>query len=200
MKKNKIMSLHQLSDIQKQVHPICPPTSKSMTSLVQPSASLVAATMPSSTAAKVVLVAFTLACFARPVSSPERLTRVLVSAISAAEDASHHIVEAGYFHREYAALTKRLTSLQVDVSLLREAALRDSRSSWAPFSQRIQFRRMFAILRCIREVQALKTDIEILKECQLRELPLETAITVTARTISMRRRPQISTSSPGDQA
>ena len=52
-------------------------------------------------------------------------------------------------------------SLQLSVSLLREAALRDSLSYWAPSLQFFKFRHTLTILRCIQEIRALETHIEV---------------------------------------
>ncbi|KAJ7509939.1 hypothetical protein B0H11DRAFT_1901294 [Mycena galericulata] len=174
-----------------------------MSPLNESSASFLTAALPTSTTAKIILIILTLVCMAYiiRVISPAHLTRVLVSSLAAAEHALLHAIESGTFRSEYAALAERLTSLQLDVSLLREASLCDSLSYWAPFSQFFKFRRALAILRCIQEVRALETDIEwrrlsevdskILKEFQLRKLPLETSTAAAARAISMRRRLQI---------
>ncbi|KAJ7454059.1 hypothetical protein B0H11DRAFT_2245177 [Mycena galericulata] len=130
--------------------------------------SFLMAALPPNTAAKSVLVTFTLACIAYiiRVTSPAYLTCVLVSSLGAAEHALLHTLESGTLRCEYAVLAERLASLQVDF---------------------FEFRRTLPILRCIQEVRALETHIKILKEFQLRELPLEAA-TAAARTISMRRR------------
>ncbi|KAJ7509930.1 hypothetical protein B0H11DRAFT_2216794 [Mycena galericulata] len=101
-------------------------------------ASLLTALLPTSTTAKLILIVSTLARMAYIVRafSPARLTRVLVSYPSATEHSYMQGVESGSF--EYAALAERLTSLQIDVSILREEALRDSLSRCAPFSQYFQ--------------------------------------------------------------
>ncbi|KAJ7504223.1 hypothetical protein B0H11DRAFT_2221663 [Mycena galericulata] len=125
----------------------------------------------SSTAAEIALVVSTIACMAHIIQ------HVLL-----------HTAEVGTFRSECAVLAEWLASLQLDVSLLREAALRDSLSYWATFLQFFKSRRTLAILRRIQEVRALEIHIEILKEFQLREFPLEAATAATARTISMRRR------------
>ncbi|KAJ7509937.1 hypothetical protein B0H11DRAFT_2184387 [Mycena galericulata] len=161
-----------------------------MSPLNDPSASsLVTAALPTSTAAKIILVMFTIACMAYIIRiiSPAHRTCILVSSLAAAEHTLLHTVEAGTFRSEYVVPAERLTGLQLDVSILREAALRDSLSYWDSFSQFFKFRRALAILRYIQEVRALKTHIEILNELQLREL-LHEAETAAARTISMRRR------------
>ncbi|KAJ7509932.1 hypothetical protein B0H11DRAFT_2216796 [Mycena galericulata] len=179
-------------------------------SLANSSTPFLTAAMPTSAAAKSILVASTIACmvYIIRVTSPAHLTRVLVSSLAAAEHALLHTVESGTFRSEYAVLVlakyeydtanghyavlaEQLTSLQLDVSLLREASLCDALSYWATISQFLNFRRTLAILRCIQEVRTLETDIEILKEFQLRELPLEASTAAAARTISMRRRLQI---------
>ncbi|KAJ7503343.1 hypothetical protein B0H11DRAFT_2357497 [Mycena galericulata] len=128
------------------------------------SASLLAAILPTSTTTKFVLIASILACLAYIVraTSPAHLTRVLLSALAATEDCFIQAVEGGSLHCQYiAAIAERLASLQIDVSTLREAALRDSLSDRTLFLQYFQFHRTFAILRCIREVRALETEIEV---------------------------------------
>ncbi|KAJ7432455.1 hypothetical protein B0H11DRAFT_2126144 [Mycena galericulata] len=157
-------------------------------SLADSSASFLEAAMPTSSAAKIFLIASTIVCMMYIISftSPSHLTHVLVSALAAAEHAFLHTVEAGTFRYENAGLAQRLSSLQIDVSLLREAALNDSLSNCAPLSQFFKFRRTLAILRCIQEVRALEIRIEILKEFQLRHLSHEAPAAV--RTISMCRR------------
>ncbi|KAJ7509927.1 hypothetical protein B0H11DRAFT_1901283 [Mycena galericulata] len=166
------------------------PASTLMPSSSESSASLLTALLPTSTTAKLVLTVSTLACMVYIVRaiSPTRLMRVLVSSLAAAEHSYIQGVESGSFVYEYAALAKRLASLQIDVSILREEDMRDSLSHCNAFSRYFQLQRTFAILRCIREVRTLETDIEILKEGQLRELPLEVATAAAMRTISMRRR------------
>ncbi|KAJ7504229.1 hypothetical protein B0H11DRAFT_2273415 [Mycena galericulata] len=161
-----------------------------MSSVGGSSASLLMATLPSSTAAKFVLVALVvagIACIIRA-TSPVHLIHALVSSLAAVESALIQVTESGTFRREYSSIAERLVSLQLDVSILREATLRDSLSGWAPFSQYLGFRRTLVILRCIREVRALEINIEILKELQLREFALEVAAAAAARTIFMRRR------------
>ncbi|KAJ7503351.1 hypothetical protein B0H11DRAFT_1906402 [Mycena galericulata] len=114
---------------------------------------------------------------------------VLLSSLAATEDSFIQAVEGGSLHCEYIApIAERLASLQIDVSVLREAALRDSLSHRTLFLQYFHFRRTLAILRCIQEVRAIKTNIEIFKEGQLWELSLEAAAAAATRTISMRRR------------
>ncbi|KAJ7430433.1 hypothetical protein B0H11DRAFT_2393716 [Mycena galericulata] len=170
-------------------------------SLANSSAPFLTAAMPTSAAAKIILITSTIVCMAYiiHVISPTHLTRILVSSLATAEHAFLHTLESGTFRCEYAVLAERLASLQLDVSLLHEAALRDSLSYWASFSQFFKFRRMLVILRCIQEVRSLATHIKksrslstsyykILREFQLRGLPLEAATATAARTISMCRR------------
>ncbi|KAJ7505615.1 hypothetical protein B0H11DRAFT_2334249 [Mycena galericulata] len=196
-----------------------------MSPISESSASFLAATLPISTATKFVLITSILACLAYIVRaiSPARLTRVMSSALAATEDSFIQAVEDGSFHCQYVgALAERLASqisLQIDVSILRKATLRDSLSHWTLFLQYFQFRRTLAILRCIQEARAIEANIEvgpsfsywtecralsathfkILKEGQLRELSLEAATAVAARTISMRRR-QLSLPSRGSNS
>ncbi|KAJ7511126.1 hypothetical protein B0H11DRAFT_2214962 [Mycena galericulata] len=158
-----------------------------MSSISESYSSLLASALSTSTT-KAVLVASTLAYIAYTIRaiSPTRLTQVLVSALASAENAYIQAIESTSFRCELSAAAERLVSLQLDVSILREAALRDSRSLWVPMSQYLHFRRARALLLCIWEVRALENDIEIIKEGLLRDIPLEAGVSV--RTISMRRR------------
>ncbi|KAJ7463868.1 hypothetical protein B0H11DRAFT_1922798 [Mycena galericulata] len=132
-----------------------------MSPISESSTSLFSAALPTSTT-KFILITSILACFGFIIHaiSPARLTRVLLSALAAAEDSYIQAVEGRSFHhcQYHAATAERLAST----------------SNCA--------------LRCIREVRALETDMEILKEGQLRELSLEAAMAAVERTISMRRR------------
>ncbi|KAF8216704.1 hypothetical protein K438DRAFT_1953607 [Mycena galopus ATCC 62051] len=132
-------------------------------------------------------------------TAPMRLTSTLVAAIHEAEKAYLGAIEAGMLPGSDVNVDLRLSrhrqSLQIQVSNIREASLRNSLSSW--LSLREYFRgRSLTILECIWEVQMLKTDIEILKEEQLRELnPLRL---VTATQTVFRRRRHSSRSTTGE--
>ncbi|KAF8216702.1 hypothetical protein K438DRAFT_2007508 [Mycena galopus ATCC 62051] len=119
-------------------------------------------------------------------TSPMRLTRNLVSAIDEAEKAYLGAIEAGALAGFDAKMEFRLSTLQIKVSNIREASLRNSLSIWLSLEEYCRGRSL-TILECMGEVRRLKTDIEILKEEQLRELnPLR--VGTATRTVFLRQR------------
>ncbi|KAJ7117756.1 hypothetical protein C8R44DRAFT_738635 [Mycena epipterygia] len=133
----------------------------------------------SATASKViigVLVLTTMMAFIVHLASPMRLTRVLVAAISNAEQTYLEAIETGVLSQSDVHITGMLSSLEIKVSHIREATLRNSLSRFGALCDFFQGR-SFTVVQCIREVRELEAHIEILKEERLRDPnPLEAAI------------------------
>ncbi|KAJ6527246.1 hypothetical protein DFH09DRAFT_164055 [Mycena vulgaris] len=157
-----------------------------MSSLSETSLSLLAsAPPPSSTASKVLLVGIviTLVLCTIYYASPMHLTRVLVATIAHTETIYLEALEAGVLSNSDVHTAEIMFSLQLKVSYLREASLRHSLSYSTTVSAFLKGRTL-TLLQCIREVRALETRIEILKEEQLRVLDSR----IGAGTVSLRRR------------
>ncbi|KAJ7281297.1 hypothetical protein C8J57DRAFT_1558797 [Mycena rebaudengoi] len=95
------------------------------------------------------------------------------------------VVEAGLVPSDVDA--EALFKLQIKVSELHEKSLRHSLSTWKMLAEFLQGRSL-VLYGCIRDVQDLKTRIEISKEEQLRNLNPMGAGTAAAWTMSARRR------------
>ncbi|KAJ7860512.1 hypothetical protein B0H13DRAFT_2672063 [Mycena leptocephala] len=98
---------------------------------------------------------------------PLRLTRVLAAAITETEKAYLQALETGLLSPSDVNTAEMLATLQLKVSTIREATLSNSLSVYATLREFLTGRTL-VIVRCIWEVHALKTHIEILKEAQLR--------------------------------
>ena len=81
-----------------------------MSTLNESCTSFLTAALPTSTAAKIILVASTITCTAYiiRVTSPAHLTRMIVSALTTVEHSYMQVIESGTFIGEYAVLTERL--------------------------------------------------------------------------------------------
>ncbi|KAJ6527237.1 hypothetical protein DFH09DRAFT_1414492 [Mycena vulgaris] len=157
-----------------------------MSSLSETSLSLLAsAPPPSSTTSKVLFggLALTLALCTIYYASPMRLTLVLVAAVAHTETIYLEALEAGVLSNADVHTAEMMSSLQLKVSHLREASLRHSLSYSTTVSAFLKGRTL-TLLQCIREVRALETRIEILKEEQLRALDSRLGV----GTVSLRRR------------
>ncbi|KAJ7252668.1 hypothetical protein C8J57DRAFT_1474256 [Mycena rebaudengoi] len=117
--------------------------------------------------------------------SPTRLTRVLVTLMHETDAMYIRAVEAGLVPSDVD--TEALFKLQIKVSELHEESLRNSLSTWKMLAEFLQGRSL-VLYGCIRDVQDLKTQIEISKEEQLRNLNPTGAGTAAAWTMSARRR------------
>ncbi|KAJ7846641.1 hypothetical protein B0H13DRAFT_2362879 [Mycena leptocephala] len=91
--------------------------------------------------------------------SPMRFTRLLVAAMAMAEKSYLEVLEAGLASLSDIHTAEMLSALQLKVSAIREASLRSSLSIWATICEFLKGR-TFSLLQCIREVQALQTQIE----------------------------------------
>ncbi|KAJ7696490.1 hypothetical protein B0H17DRAFT_1197997 [Mycena rosella] len=160
-----------------------------MTSLGEASISLAQSALPSSksTTTNVIVgaVILALSAFFVHYTSPMRLTAVLVAALHETEEAHLAAVEAGVLSGSDVH-TEMLSSLQMKVSIIREASLCNSLSSSQALRELLKGHTL-ALLRCIWEVQGLQTHIEILKERQLRHLGLP-GIGTPTRAVAFRRR------------
>ncbi|KAJ7917575.1 hypothetical protein B0H13DRAFT_1870240 [Mycena leptocephala] len=101
-------------------------------------------------------------------ASPPRLTRVLVADIANVEKIYLDALETGLLSASDIDTAELLSTLQLKVSKIREASLRNSLSHSGTLREFFGGR-TFTLLQCIREVRVLETHIEILKESQLRE-------------------------------
>ncbi|KAJ7117804.1 hypothetical protein C8R44DRAFT_879341 [Mycena epipterygia] len=118
-------------------------------------------------------------------TSPMRLTAALVAALHDAEEAHLGAIEAGVLSGSDVH-TEMLSSLQMRVSIIREASLCNSLSNSQALRELIKGHSL-TLIRCIWEVQGLKTHIEILKERQLRHLNAADTGTLK-RAVAFRRR------------
>ncbi|KAJ7252639.1 hypothetical protein C8J57DRAFT_1237989 [Mycena rebaudengoi] len=113
--------------------------------------------------------------------SPTRLARMLVALMRETDAIYIHAIEAGLD-----VDTDALSKLQIKVSELHEENLRNSLSTHKMVAEFLQGRSL-VLYGCIRDVQDLKTRIEISKEEQLRNLN-PTGAGTAAWTMSARRR------------
>ncbi|KAJ7819008.1 hypothetical protein B0H13DRAFT_1921943 [Mycena leptocephala] len=119
--------------------------------------------------------------------SPLRLTRVLVAAIANVEKTYLEALETGLLSASDIDTAEILSSLQLKVSKIREASLRNSLSHSETLREFLNGH-TFTLLRCIREARVLETHIEILKENQLREDSLHLSGNRIVRSVCLRRR------------
>ncbi|KAJ7509926.1 hypothetical protein B0H11DRAFT_2216790 [Mycena galericulata] len=158
-----------------------------MTHISETSLSLIASALPASTTDKSILIGVLLVVAGSEIlhyASPMRLTRILVAAIGHAEETYTKAMEAGVLSDVH---IETLLNLQIKVSEIRQESLHNSLSPRLALWKYVQGRTL-SVLHCISEVRKLETDIEILKEAQLRrDIPL-TSGTTAAVTVSLRRR------------
>ncbi|KAF8216717.1 hypothetical protein K438DRAFT_1747900 [Mycena galopus ATCC 62051] len=102
--------------------------------------------------------------------SPMRLTRILVNTIADAEKSHLDAIENGAICAYDVEAAETLSILQFKVSTIREASLRSSLFPFSALCDIFNIRRSLTIVRCISEVRAFKTSIEILNESHLREI------------------------------
>ncbi|KAJ7696489.1 hypothetical protein B0H17DRAFT_1197996 [Mycena rosella] len=152
-----------------------------MASITEASLSLVASASPTSTATKVLfgVLALTAATSAIHCASPTRLTRVLVFDIANTERTYLQAIEAGMLKSDV-HIAENLTRLQITASTIREDTLRNSLSYRAALCAFFKGRSL-TVMHCIRDVRALGTRIEILKEEQLRVPASENAMQAVSR-------------------
>ncbi|KAF8216720.1 hypothetical protein K438DRAFT_2007514 [Mycena galopus ATCC 62051] len=136
--------------------------------------------------------------------SPMRLTRILVNIIADAEKTYLDAIENGAICASDVETAETLStcvsfpflylgfylnqadSLQFKVSTIREASLRSSLFPFSALCDILNIHRSVAIVRCISEVRAFKTSIEILNESHLREI--RSPHPLLKRAISLRQR------------
>ncbi|KAJ7819003.1 hypothetical protein B0H13DRAFT_2378580 [Mycena leptocephala] len=134
-----------------------------------------------------------LCSLSRPALSTTRPLSVLHASWSPPSPTWRNIsrrLETGLFSASDVNTAEILSTLQLKVSKIREASLRNSLSHSGTLRQFFAGH-TFTLLRCIREVRVLETHIEILKESQLRDDNLHPS-TIQRRTrvamVSLRRR------------
>ncbi|KAJ7117797.1 hypothetical protein C8R44DRAFT_879335 [Mycena epipterygia] len=115
-----------------------------------------------------------------------RLTRVLVAAICNVEKSYLEAIEAGMLSKFDVDTASMLLSLQIKVSHIRQATLRNSLSRFGTLCDFFKGR-TFTVLKFIREVRALEAHIEILKEKNLRD-PNPLGLETVAQMVSLRQR------------
>ncbi|KAJ7117773.1 hypothetical protein C8R44DRAFT_879311 [Mycena epipterygia] len=140
-----------------------------MSSFSETSLSLLASNPPASTTTKVIFIVLvlTMASVMIHLASPVRLMRVLVAAINQTEEMYLKAIEAGALSKTDVHIAEMLSRLQIKVSNIREATLRDSLSTRRTLREFFKGR-TFAVLNCMREVRELEAHIEILKEEHIR--------------------------------
>ncbi|KAJ7815001.1 hypothetical protein B0H13DRAFT_2381351 [Mycena leptocephala] len=153
---------------------------------VLPSALPAHGTDTTNTAVLIALVIFVVAAGIVHYTSPLRLTRVLITAIANVEEIYLEALETGLLSASDIDTVEMLSTLQLKVSKIREASLRNSLSHSGTLREFFGGR-TFTLLRCIREVRVLEIHIEILKETQLREDSLH-PFANCARAVSLCRR------------
>ncbi|KAJ7281257.1 hypothetical protein C8J57DRAFT_73309 [Mycena rebaudengoi] len=150
------------------------------------SLSFLSSILPNSTANTIICASILTAATALIIHhiSPTRLTRVLVALMQETDATYIGAMEAGVI--PCAGDTDTLSKLQIKASQLREESLRNSLSTWKMLAEFFQGRSL-TLYRCIRNVQDLKTRIEISKEKQLRNLNPTGGAGAAAWTMSARR-------------
>ncbi|KAJ7252684.1 hypothetical protein C8J57DRAFT_1238027 [Mycena rebaudengoi] len=158
-----------------------------MSSMGETSLSFVSCILPNNTVNMIVgaLILTIVAALVTHHILPTRLTRLLVTLMHETDAIHIHAVESGLIPYDV-DMVDTLSKLQIKVSGLHEESLRDSLSSWEMLAEFFRGR-WLALYRCIRDVQDLKTRIEISKEEQLRNLnPID--VGTAAWSMSARRR------------
>ncbi|KAJ7251280.1 hypothetical protein C8J57DRAFT_671971 [Mycena rebaudengoi] len=118
--------------------------------------------------------------------SPTRLTRLLVVLMHETDTIYIGAMEARLISGDVDT-ADALSKLHMKVSELHEETLKNSLSTWKMLAEIVRGRSL-ALYRCIRDVQDLKTRIEISKEKQLRNFNSVGTGTAAAWTMSARRR------------
>ncbi|KAJ7281300.1 hypothetical protein C8J57DRAFT_1500003 [Mycena rebaudengoi] len=156
-----------------------------MSSMGETSLSFLSSILPNSTANTIIGASILTTVTALGIHhiSPTRLTHVLVTLMHETDATYIGVMEAGVIPGDVD--TDALSKLQIKVSQLHEESLRNSLSTWKMLAEFFRGRSL-ALYCCIREVQDLKTRIEISKEEQLRSNP--TGAGTAAWIMSARRR------------
>ncbi|KAJ6581746.1 hypothetical protein B0H19DRAFT_1061263 [Mycena capillaripes] len=123
-----------------------------MPSIPEASLSLLAAEQPASSTDKMVfmILAFTVLAALIHYASPMRLTRVLVAALAAMETTYLEALDAGLLSPVDVHTVEILSSLQIKVSKIREASLRNS-LSWCGALRELFNGHTFNVFQCIWE-------------------------------------------------
>ncbi|KAJ7091487.1 hypothetical protein B0H15DRAFT_1021508 [Mycena belliarum] len=168
-----------------------------MAALSETSLSLIAsAPLTSATATKAlleVLLVLTAVYYIFHLTSPSRLLRALLAAIAELESSYIDALERGAFSPSDLSIAATLAALQLKVSTIREAALRNSLSYRAALREFLKGQTL-TMLQCIHEVRVLGTHIEllyqqILKEAHLRaSSPDVEAFESVTRAVAVRQR------------
>ncbi|KAJ7880041.1 hypothetical protein B0H14DRAFT_3858294 [Mycena olivaceomarginata] len=140
-----------------------------MPSLPEASLSIIASDLPVNSTPWVVGGGLSLMIGTAYYASPQRLTRVLVDTMADVKKKYLEAVENGVLCASDAHTAGTFSSLQLEVSTIRQASLHSSLSHYAMLCDFLKGR-TFSILRCIHELHELGTHIEILKESQRREI------------------------------
>ncbi|KAJ7931605.1 hypothetical protein B0H13DRAFT_2524423 [Mycena leptocephala] len=126
------------------------------------SLSILGSDLPDNSTIQLVVAAFFVGviAFMFHYASPLCLTRVLIAAIADVEKIYLEALETGLLSPSDVDTREMLYALQITVSKTREASLRNSLSVRSTLREFIKGH-TFTLLRCIREVRALETHIEV---------------------------------------
>ncbi|KAJ7931609.1 hypothetical protein B0H13DRAFT_2308332 [Mycena leptocephala] len=127
-----------------------------------PSALLTPRTDTTNTAVLIALVIFIVAAGIVRYASPPRLARILITAIASVEKIYLEALETGLLSASDIDTAEMLSTLQLKVSKIREASLRNSLSHSGTLRDFFGGR-TFTLLRCIHEVRVLEIHIEDLE-------------------------------------
>ncbi|KAJ7252663.1 hypothetical protein C8J57DRAFT_1519974 [Mycena rebaudengoi] len=158
-----------------------------MSSMGETSLSFLSSFLPNNTATTIIGASILTGATALTIHhvSPTRLTHMLVTLMHETDTIYIRAVETGLVPSDVDA--DELFKLQIKVSELHEESLRNSLATWKMVAEFFGGRSL-ALYCCIRDVQNLKTRIEISKEEQLRNLNPTGAGTAAAWPMSARRR------------
>ncbi|KAJ7281277.1 hypothetical protein C8J57DRAFT_1558753 [Mycena rebaudengoi] len=150
-----------------------------MSSIGETSLSFLSSILPNNTANTIIGTSILTTATALGIHhiSPMRLTRVLVTLMHETDAMYIRAVEAGLVPSD-------CSSESIKVSELHEESLRNSLSTWKMLAEFLQGRSL-VLYGYIRDVQDLKTQIEISKEEQLRNLNPTGAGTAAARPVTV---------------
>ncbi|KAJ7117799.1 hypothetical protein C8R44DRAFT_854560 [Mycena epipterygia] len=169
-----------------------------MSSFSESSLSWLASSPPTSTTTKFMVGAliFALAAGVMHYTSPMRLTEVLSHTLAEAEHSYFEGIEAGMLSASDVDTEVMLSRLQIKVSGIREATLRNTLSMWKSLREYSKGRTI-TVLRCIWEAQKFKTDIEYISEILILRIFLDDGSMLSAGCPpnNLKRRRQSRTSS-----
>ncbi|KAJ7809039.1 hypothetical protein B0H14DRAFT_3481729 [Mycena olivaceomarginata] len=135
-----------------------------MPSLPEASLSIITSDLPVNSTPWAVGGGLSMMIMAAYYASPQRLTHILVDAMTDVKKKYLEAVENGALCD--ADTAAKFSNLQLEVSAIRKASLRSSLSHCAMLCDFLKCR-TFTVLRCLHKVRDLETHIEISKESRL---------------------------------